>query len=337
MRDDRIDILRFIGLAMIIFAHVDPPAIPFQLRNFDVPLMIMVSAMSFRLSYQKHESYQNYLWKRIKRLVLPVWIFLTVYFLALLAIDPANTDLGRHTILTSYALLEGIGYVWIIRVFLLVALVSPLIFNWHQHTTDNRKYYGVLAALLIAYEAARYFSLPYIQDGNTELITSVVFYIIPYSVIFALGLRMAQADKSQLYAIALASGSIFLLIGIALFLIHGEWMPTQELKYPPSLYYFSYALLVSSLLWRHSEYIDHALASIKAKPLVLFIAGNSIWIYLWHIPVIKSIHVHFMLKYFIAFTTAVVVTYVQTRIVSYILKRIHDNQLRKNIKMIFTG
>ncbi|SFK21637.1 hypothetical protein SAMN04488079_106193 [Methylophaga sulfidovorans] len=47
MRDHRIDLLRFIGLSMIIFAHVGPPSILFQLRNFDVPLMVLISGMSY--------------------------------------------------------------------------------------------------------------------------------------------------------------------------------------------------------------------------------------------------------------------------------------------------
>ncbi|SDK30825.1 Fucose 4-O-acetylase [Methylophilus rhizosphaerae] len=337
MRDDRIDILRFIGLAMIILAHVDPPALLFQLRNFDVPLMIVVSAMSFRVSYQKRESYLTYFWKRFKRLVLPVWFFLTVYFLALFAIDPENTDLNAHTILTSYTLLEGIGYVWIIRVFLLVAIVSPLLFHWHQNIADNCKYYGVLTVSFIAYEGLRYFALPYIQAGSGELIASALLYLIPYSLIFAIGLRMAQAKEKQLHVMALTSAGIFVLAGLILLLSHGGWLPTQALKYPPSIYYLSYAVLISSLLWMSSDFLNRFLTSTKVKPLVMFIAANSIWIYLWHIPVIKAVHTHFLLKYLIAFTVAVSVTYVQVRAVSYLLKHIHHAELRKNIKMIFTG
>ena len=47
MREDRIDFLRFIGLSMVIFAHVGPPKLLFQLRNFDVPLLVIISGMAF--------------------------------------------------------------------------------------------------------------------------------------------------------------------------------------------------------------------------------------------------------------------------------------------------
>ena len=337
MRNERIDILRFIGLSMIIFAHVDPPGILFQLRNFDVPLMILVSAMSFSLSYKTNEPYQSYVWKRIKRLVFPVWIFLSFYFLALLALDPGNQELATNTVITSYALLEGIGYVWVIRVFLLVALISPLVFVWHQNTDSEGKHYGPLAASLLFYELVRYFALPYIWQGKGEIVSAVLLYVIPYGTLFAIGLRMANAAKQQLYVIASVSLGIFAIAGMGLFLVTGEFIPTQSLKYPPSIYYFSYALFVSSLLWIYSEKIEYLFEKINIKNGVLFIASNSIWIYLWHIPLIKNIHTHYVLKFFIVYIAAVVITYVQISLVSYLLKNIDSVELKRNIKILFTG
>ncbi|WP_325239813.1 acyltransferase [Methylophilus sp.] len=337
MRNERIDIVRFIGLSMIIFAHVDPPRILFQLRNFDVPLMILVSAMSFSLSYKTHESYSSYVWKRVKRLVFPVWIFLSFYFLALFVLDPVNKELQATTVLTSYTLLEGIGYVWVIRVFLLVALISPFIFAWHQNTASESKYFGALGGSLLLYEIVRYFSMPYIWQGAGEIAAAVLLYVIPYGLLFAIGLRMANATRSQLYAIAGISLGIFTFAGTGLFLFNGEFIPTQSLKYPPSIYYFSYALFISSLLWIYSERIEYFLEQINIKNVVLFIASNSIWIYLWHIPFIKHIHTHYVFKFFIVFTSAVVVTYVQISLVSRLLKHIDRVALKKNIKILFTG
>jgi hypothetical protein len=322
---------------MIIFAHVDPPGIPFQLRNFDVPLMILVSAMSFSLSYKPDEPYQSYVWKRIKRLVLPVWIFLTAYFAALFILNPGHEELAANTLLTSYALLEGIGYVWVIRVFLLVALVSPWLFTWQQNTVTDSKYYGLLAACFVLYELIRYFSMPYIWQGAGEIISAIILYVIPYGILFAIGLRMPQASKNQSYAIALLSLTIFLIAGAGLYIMNGQFVPTQELKYPPSIYYFSYALFVSSLLWIHSGKIECLLEKLQVKNVVLFIASNSIWIYLWHIPLIKNIHTYYVLKFFIVFITAVLITYMQTLLVSALVKRIDSVECKKNIKVLFTG
>lgn len=337
MRDDRIDILRFIGLSMIIFAHADPPALLFQLRNFDVPLMILVSAMSFSLSFKVNEPYPSFIWKRIKRLVFPVWIFLTVYFVTIYAFNPQSAELNFITMLTSYTLLEGIGYVWIIRVFLLVALISPYLFAWHNNTESNSKFFATVALTFLAYELLRYISLPYIQPGAGELASSVALYLIPYSIIFAIGLRMAQLNVKQMSALAFLNLVIFIFTGLWLFLLNGEYVPTQSLKYPPSIYYFSYALFISSLLWIYSGSIDHLIEKLKIKNFVLFTARNSIWIYLWHIPMIKTIHAHFLLKYFISFSVAVSLTYVQVSLVGRLSNRIQSTRLKSNIKMLLTG
>lgn len=40
-----IDFLKMLGLLCIMLAHVNPPQIIMQLRNFDVPFMVILSGM----------------------------------------------------------------------------------------------------------------------------------------------------------------------------------------------------------------------------------------------------------------------------------------------------
>lgn len=51
MRDEKVDSPRFVGLAMVVLAHVGPPEWLFQLRNFDVLLMVLLSGISFILKF----------------------------------------------------------------------------------------------------------------------------------------------------------------------------------------------------------------------------------------------------------------------------------------------
>lgn len=76
-RDNSIDILRFIGLMLLVLAHVGPPNWLMQLRSFDVPLMVFVSGLT--AARKEYTSYKGFILKRFKRLVLPVWIFLSIY------------------------------------------------------------------------------------------------------------------------------------------------------------------------------------------------------------------------------------------------------------------
>ena len=338
MRDHRIDILRFVGLAMIILAHVNPPPLLFQLRNFDVPLMVLVSGMSFGLSFALTESYPSYVWKRIKRLLFPVWKFLTVYFVALLVLAPWHRDLQPLTVLSSYALIDGIGYVWVIRVFLLVALIAPLIFYFNGKVKSNRRYLLGLAALFALYEAFRYLSLPDIHSGLGESASLVVHYLVPYALVFALGLRLITLTRSEVVGVLAVSLAVLALFAVSLYLSLGEWVPTQKYKYPPSCYYFAYAILVSCVLWMLSTYLDKAMATLRLKELVLFIAQNSIWIYLWHIPFVKFMDAQFVPKYLVVFSVAVAITYCQVWIVeNVVLERVSSQRSRKNIRMMLTG
>ena len=81
-RDKKIDILRFIAMLCIILAHSQPNTFIFQIRNFDVPLIIILMGASFYIS-RKEIGFMDYVKKRFKRLVLPTWKFLT-FFLAVL-------------------------------------------------------------------------------------------------------------------------------------------------------------------------------------------------------------------------------------------------------------
>lgn len=61
-RDYMYYILRIIELMCIILAHIIPPKFSFQLRNFDISLMLIVSGAVFRNScLNNNKSYSAYL------------------------------------------------------------------------------------------------------------------------------------------------------------------------------------------------------------------------------------------------------------------------------------
>ncbi len=63
-RDVTIDILRVCGLLLIMLAHVNPPNLIFQIRTFDVPMMVFVSGVSYFLSKKADVSYFSYAFSR---------------------------------------------------------------------------------------------------------------------------------------------------------------------------------------------------------------------------------------------------------------------------------
>ena len=67
---------------MIILVHVNVPNLLQQIRCFDVLLMFFASGLAF--SGKKINGYWEFVIPRTKRLVIPVYVFLTCFFLVLL-------------------------------------------------------------------------------------------------------------------------------------------------------------------------------------------------------------------------------------------------------------
>lgn len=337
-RDSFIDFLRFVGLSLIIFAHVDPPAALFQVRNFDVPLMVLVSAMAFGLSFRPGTPYGQYVWSRVKRLAFPAWIFLTGYFVVLLWAEPNHSSLAPRTVFESYALVGGIGYVWIIRIFLFIALAAPFIYRFHQFTGSNVRYMGILLGTYLAYELCRYITLPYLEEGIWRWVSLVVYFLVPYSVLFALGLRISSLSRAGHWALLFVALATFAAIAAYLYIQTGGIVATQQYKYPPSAYYFSYALVACMALWIMGRYLWQV--AEKVRPLratVLFIARNSLWVYLWHIPFAEHMEAHFAVKYAVVYTLAVIITVWQSYAVKGLLTQLQAVHVRNNVKAILTG
>ena len=338
MRDNRVDILRFLGLAMIVLAHVNPPEIIFQIRNFDVPLMVMVSGVSFSLSY-KQESYISYLWKRVKRLLFPLWIFLTCYFALIFFTGYPIKLPSVRTILESYSLLSGIGFVWIIRVFLFMAALAPFIMKLHLKSKKNFHYFLTISLTYLAYEIILLISKPFFSTSKWVIIfENIILYLMPYAVIFAIGLRLNSINRKLLVYMAISCLSAFGIIALSFYLNSGLFIQTQNFKYPPSIYYLSYAVGISIVLWLASEYIVNFINNLKLTTPVLFIAQNSMWIYLWHIPLLNIIKMPFYFSYLLILLTASLITFIQVNLIrSLVLPNVQNIDIRKNINMIFTG
>jgi fucose 4-O-acetylase-like acetyltransferase len=339
MRDERIDFLRFLGLICIILAHAEPCKVIFQMRNFDVPLMVMVAGLSFRVSF-KDETYLCYLWGRVKRLVLPVWLFLSIYFLAIKFAGYPIAMPSTQKIVFSYLLLNGVGYVWIIRVFLLVAIVSPFIYSYSRNQPSNLRYLATVALVYISYVLILLVFQPVMTSGSAIgfIAENTAFYILPYSAVFAIGLRMPELSRKQLATMCFLFFIVFATWIVVHWVNYGKFLPTQAFKYPPQSYYLSYAMLISVMVWSFSGEIIEFLKKLNFSPIIFFFGQNSIWIYLWHIPIVQLVKQPFLVKYPLVLISASVITLIQINIVhKYLLPFVHSATIKRNLRLLLTG
>ncbi len=284
-RDQRADVLKAIGLYCIILAHSAPPGFIFQMRDFDVPLMVMVSGALLCGSSAGEISYREYLIKRIQRLAVPTWTFLVFFFSTALVVFSVSHKAFPFTVkevLTSFGFISGIGYVWIIRVFILVAMVSPFLLRFRNSLVKRDfRYFAVIIAAYLCYEALYLSGLrPHIYILDKAL-AFAVFYVIPYGFVCAIGLALPGMSRKSVLCLAALFFTVFAAALAYEYYATGEVHSLSSFKYPPRLYYLSYAMLVSLLLYSAAERVT--LNGGYISRFITFASSASLWIYLWHI------------------------------------------------------
>lgn len=306
-RVNSIDILKFIGLSLIILAHVNPPYLLAQIRCFDVPLMLFVSGLAY--SNKSIDNYWRFILPRCKRLVIPIFLFLSVYFVMevlLKKIGVLESSTSILTIFCSYAMMntKAIPFVWIIRVFLLIMIFTPPLISFSTKIS-NLKFillciFMLFSLELIVFLLSKIILYKYIYYPAYEVLPFLVGYSLP----FMLGLKLRNANTiMNLKALSLCV--ILFLLCSWLYNDTSKVLTLTMYKFPPRAYFISYGILISVILWINKSIIEKLLYS----EFTIFVGKHSIWIYLYHIPALYLVNtwnlgwgLTYLLVYFFAFS-----------------------------------
>lgn len=155
-RNDYYDILRAIGLLSIVLVHCGIPRMLYQLNLWNVTLMVFISGIVSVSSSSIEKSYFSYVWSRTLRLIIPTWIFISCYLTFLYLLTELHLIdfflFNPKSIISSYLLLDssfgGIGFVWIIRVFLLTTLATPIIYKFNKKIEGWHHYLVIMLLLM---------------------------------------------------------------------------------------------------------------------------------------------------------------------------------------------
>lgn len=317
---------------LIILAHVSPPEILFQLRTFDVPMMVFISGMAYYCAGKSDISLFSYITSRFKRLVYPVWAFLIIFFSAafIFKISIFHDFLNIKTVLSSFLLFNGIGYVWIIRVFLIIAVLSPL---FVRIVKGKSGFHATLISFLILLFSSALSLLDISNKMASHLFIDLIIPTLSYGAIFILGYKCLSMKKSEQLSTFILFTFLFISIATYAYFNKGVILGPQDFKYPPTIYFVSYSiamtyvtLCIFTLILKDKDKLPH---------FFNFISSNTIWIYLWHIPVVEyfkktSGNDNFAIKYIIALIISIAIAYLQISII----KKTTKNKLIRNI---FTG
>ncbi len=354
-RECGIDLLRICGLFCIILAHVHPPVLINQIRNFDVPLMVIVAGLSLSASHTYNLTFGKYLKKRALRLVIPVWTFLTIFFsftfLQFMFLKQPF-PFSFVEIKNSFMLLNGngIGYVWIFRIFLLVSLTSGILNLLNNKVKNNINYFGVLLILWLVHELLLYyFKLQiYTFPITNILIDNFLLNILPYSIFFGIGVRLPKLSTKYLILCSFFLFVAFLFFSTYLFIQNGHFTLTQNFKYPPQFYYASYSVFISVLLYLFVFKMNffNLFKQKHFTTIIIFLSTSSMWIYLWHIFVLYNLvwaghklpnfFNNYISHFFIVACLAVILTFLQKKLFGFLLRYFHhETWCKKTIKVCF--
>lgn len=318
-RDSSIDILRFIGLMLIILSHASPsPNFIMQIRCFDVPMMLFISGLT--CANKDFPKYFQFVKKRTARLITPVYIFLVAYFIFLVIVQGLGyipSILTTKKAVESFLLLDGIGYVWIIRVFLLIMLVTPILCKVGK-LKNSIVALITISLILVCDFTVRLLDNCTIPSIIQILIKDYIIYTLAYSAPFLLGYKLRYSNtKSSIFWTVFCS--ILVLTGLYIY-INNIGYPisiSPQFKYPPQAYFIIYGMFCSVILWNSRNWWIKVLDC----KLTRFIGQNTIWIYLWHIPLVALLLYavnNWCIRYVILICIPTLLFFIQYKIVNKI-------------------
>lgn len=320
-RDTYIDFLRSVGLILLIGVHVNAPEWYVPMRSFDVPLMVFVSALCYK---PLRGGYLAYLVKRFKRIYIPVALFLTLLVVATIGLYAIKGKLyfSVGQIVGSFLLLNypSIGYVWIMRIFLMMALLLPAL-----DTVLKKLNFTVFLTLLVGIIVGQSFMIDVVEMVQNKYIRfaidETVLYAIGYTPIAIVGLRLRSLNVKESVSLTILTGTL-----IILFIGLNDWsFDPQTFKYPPQSLYILYGIFGSTLFWS----LRGIVGKCTKQGIFLYLSENSMWIYLWHIiPVYavtrwNEVHGFWFGRFCIVIAVALLLNLIYQRIIINLPSRVY--------------
>lgn len=275
-RNGKVDNLRFIGILLIILAHCGAPIIINNIRCFDVILMVFISSYIHKdIENITAKSYVLYVKKKAKRLLLPTYIFI-VFFSVILFCGYrilGRADLfGLKQFCNSLLLCENsVGYVWIMKVYFVNALINPLIVRFQKTLKNSKQFIVILGIQYFVYFIIVYF-YNYTHAGNNYVLWVVinewVMCCFPYSLVSQVALWYKHSKSWQNNGLYIW-GAIFLIT-----VITSSGINTVAGKRPANLQYLSWGLLMTEILFKTIPDKNYKLCE--------WVSRNSMDIYLAH-------------------------------------------------------
>lgn len=323
-RNLNIDFLRFIGLLLVILSHVQTPHWLHEVRCFDVPMMLFCSGLTCK--GKSFGNYWPYIWRRTKRLIIPSYIFVVIFYSLFYTeayITTHTFNFDRVDFINALLLRNDsmMGYLWVIKVFLLVMFITPLLVRLANRIKSFVTFIIILFVMLLVNQGL-VMAIDFIPIRIIRIIYREYFlYLTGYSILFLLGVKIGNLASVSKKGIRL-SVVFSVLVFVAFVSIYGLpfHLLSQQYKYPPQFWFILYGAALSVLLWFQIKKLQ---LKGRISNFCVWMGQNTIWLYLWHIIGLRvgwAVSNHWAGQYLAVLVFSVLVFAIQYTIVKKINK-----------------
>ncbi len=294
--------MRALGTLLVILAHVNPPVLISQLRTFDVTLLVFISGMS--LTYSQFDDYYHYLKKRCQKLLIPAYITIIIILTTLLiGSNFLHYNISLTYIRNSLLLIDknSIGFVWIVKVYLLLAFSVPVIKLFEKKFNNSYFLYFLLWLIIYFFSiCSSYFNVFFYQE--------YFMYLVQFFCVAVMGLHFYKVPKDRCLCL-LYSTIVFSIFQFSI----NEFVPSNY-KFPPHIYWLSYGVVCSCLLWFFVNPLLHIIPDIIIRT-GCWISKCSYDIYIFHIYFMwtifligRFVSLNWLIKYLLVVSGAILTT-----------------------------
>lgn len=265
-------------MMLMMFLHVlayykdDPVAFAiWEFAQLSVPVFIFCSAYLFFTRDAANGVYGfSYYKKRFVRLIKPYLLFLPPYFLLVYLYEPAK--LTQHYILSSIFLTDGVYINWLPLLFLYLSFLSPPLYMLYRKRTQLLALWLVFAISFATFTFST--AWPTWWRGGMWIGWSV---LLPYC--WHVSSLILNQKKRQMTVVAalsiVATGALWMAREYA-----GLRLEVTYSKYPPNIYYLSYAMMTIPLSWYVAQ------LGVFRMPVIFYFSKHSYPLFFIHFFVI---------------------------------------------------
>ena len=207
------------------------------------------------------------------KLVVPAWSFILISAIVHRIVSwilGVETALPFRLVIIGLLTFSGVGYLWVMRVYVYCAILNPLF-----AIVRDKKYLPIFLVLLYVVYYFLY-SLHLNLEGTMRNIAEVsVLHFMGWGLIALCGAYLYSLNKKTLLIASTIFACVFLVEG----LLRGSFY-IQDYKYPPLLPYMSYGLMICGFLFFLMRL--KVTQTFRCPWVLKWLSRNSLWVYFYH-------------------------------------------------------